>query len=430
MYQLGIEKIGIPTVTIVTNEFMGLARSTMKSQGVPDMAFVEIQHPVGGIRKEEVEAKAKTIIDDIIQKATLWKSAADASTAIESYYPAKTVKIRGTYDDVNDFYFKQKWTDGFPMIPPTQEKVKAMLAGTSAPPDKVIMKIPPRNGGLTVEGIAINAVMAGCKPEYMPVLVSVFELISKAYDRKWDLRQTQVTTNPVSIMLIVSGPIAKEIGVHSGAGLLGPGYHANATIGRAFQTTLRNIGGAHSPSPNQATHGQSGEFSMCIAESDDNPWGPLRTQLGFKKEDSVVIAFPIFQRRNVNDHWNTTGKGILANIGQEMAVVENPMLRSSGIVLLLGPEHASTIIKDKWDLANVRRFLYEWGRVPLSRFTPSGSGWAAIPKWIAEAPEATCMVPVVNRSEDILVGVAGGVGKHSVIFIGGYAEAIGGLIKK
>ncbi len=184
MYQLGIEKIGIPTVTIVTNEFMGLARSTMKSQGAPDMAFVEIQHPVGGIRKEEVEAKAKTIIDDIIQKATSWKSAADVSTAKESYYPAKTVKIRGTYDDVNDFYFKQKWTDGFPIIPPTKEKVKAMLAGTSAPPDKVIMKIPPRKGGLTVEGIAINAVMAGCEPEYMPVLVSAFELISKAYDRK------------------------------------------------------------------------------------------------------------------------------------------------------------------------------------------------------------------------------------------------------
>jgi hypothetical protein len=430
VYQLGIEKMGIPTVTIVTNEFMGLARSTMKSQGAPDMAMTEIQHPVGGIKKDEVEAKAKTIIDDLIRKATSWKPAESVSTAQETYYPAKTVKLRGTYDDVNEFYLKQRWTDGFPIIPPTPEKVKAMLAGTSAAPDKVIMKIPPREGGLTVEGIAINAVMAGCKPEYMPVLVSAFELISKAYDRKWDLRQTQVTTNPASIMLIVSGPIAKEIGVNSGAGLLGPGYHANATIGRAFQTILRNVGGAHSPSPNQATHGQSGEFTMCIAESESNPWGPIRTQLGLKKEDDAVIAFPIFQRRNVNDHWNTTGKGILTNIAQEMAVVENPMLRLSGIVLLLGPEHASTIVKDKWDLANIRRFLYEWGRVPLSRFTPSGSGWAVIPKWIAEAPEATSMVPVVDKPEDITIGVAGGAGKHSVLLIGGYAEAIAGPIRK
>jgi hypothetical protein len=430
VYQLGIEKSGIPTVTVVTNEFMGLARSTMKSQGAPDMAITEIQHPVGGIKKDEVEAKAKTIIDDLIQKATLWKPAESVSTAQETYYPAKTVKMRGSYDDVNEFYLKQKWTDGFPIIPPTKEKVKAMLAGTSAPPDKVIMKIPPREGGLTVEGIAINAVMAGCKPEYMPVLVSAFDMISKAYARKWDIRQTQVTTNPVSIMLIVSGPIAKEIGVNSGSGLFGPGYHANATIGRAFQTILRNTGGAHSPSPNQTTHGQSGDYTMCIAESDENPWGPIRTQLGLKKEDNAVIAFPIFQRRNVNDHWNTTGKGILANIAQEMAVVENPMLRSSGIILLLGPEHASTISKDKWDLANLRRFLYEWGRVPLSRFTPSGSGWAVIPKWIAEAPEQTCMVPVVDKPQDIAVGVAGGAGKHSVILIGGYAEAIAGPIKK
>ncbi len=430
MYQLGIEKAGIPTVTIATNEFVGLARSVMKSEGAPDMAFAEVQHPVGGIKKEEVEARAKVIIDDVIKKATSWKPAAVASTAKESYYPAKTVKLQGTYEEVNAFFFKQKWTDGLPIFPPTREKVKEMLAGTSAPPDKVIMKLPPRQGGLTVEGIAINAVMAGCKPEYMPVLVSAFETIGKAYEKKWNLRQTQVTTNPVSIVLIVSGPIAKELGVHSGAGLFGPEYHANATIGRAFQTILRNVGGAHSPSPNQATHGQSGEFTMCIAESESNPWGTLRTQLGFKKEDNAVIAFPIFQRRNVNDHWNTTGKGILANTAQEMAMVENPMLRDSGIILLIGPEHADTISKDKWTLADMRRFLYEWGRVPLSRFTPGGSGWAAIPKWIAEAPEQTNMVPVVDKPEDIIVGVAGGAGKHSVLLIGGYAEAIAGPINK
>ena len=169
---------------------------------------------------------------------------------------------------------------------------------------------------------------------------------------------------------------------------------------------------------------------MCIAESDENPWGPLRTQLGFKKEDSVVVLFPMFHRRNVNDHWNTTGKGILTNIAQEMAVVENPLLRDSGLIVILGPEHASTVHKDRWDLKNIRRFLYEWGRVPFSRFIPAGAGWPSVPKWIAEAPEATCMVPVVNRPEDILVGVAGGAGKHSMIFVGGYAEAIGGLIKK
>ncbi|MFB3884889.1 MAG: hypothetical protein ACE144_06650 [Thermodesulfobacteriota bacterium] len=430
MYQLGIERAGIPTVTIVTNSFMGLARSTMKSEGASSLAFVEIQHPVGGIGKEEVEAKAKAILDEVIQKAISWKSEGDLSTAKESYYPAKTVKIRGAYEDINDFYFRQKWTDGFPVIPPTKERVEAMLAGTSLPPDRMIMKIPPREAGLTVEGIAINGVMAGCRPEYMPILVSAFELLAEETHKGWDLRQPQVTTNPVSIALVVSGPIAKEIGVHSGGGLLGPGYHANATIGRAFQTILRNVGGAHSPSPNQATHGQSGEFSMCIAENDDNPWGPLRTQLGFGKEESVVILFPMFQRRNVNDHWNTTGKGILTTIAHEMAVVESPLLRDAMLLIILGPEHASTVSKDKWDLKNIRRFLYEWGRVPFSRFIPGGGGWPSVPKWIAEAPEATCMVPVVNRPEDILVGVAGGAGKHSMIFVGGYGEAIGGLIKK
>ncbi len=121
---------------------------------------------------------------------------------------------------------------------------------------------------------------------------------------------------------------------------------------------------------------------------------------------------------------------ILANMAQEMALVENPMLRDSGIILLMGPEHAETIAKDKWSLADIRRFLYEWGRIPLSRFTPGGSGWASIPKWIAEAPEQTDMIPVVDKPDDILVGVAGGSGKHSVFLIGGYAEAIAGPIKK
>jgi hypothetical protein len=234
----------------------------------------------------------------------------------------------------------------------------------------------------------------------------------------------------VTIAIIVSGPIAREIGVNSGAGLLGPEYHANATIGRAFQTILRNVGGAHSPDTNRATHGQSGAFSLCIAESDDNPWGTLRVQMGFEKEDNVVILFPLFQRRNVNDHWNTTGKGILTNIAQELATVENPLLRNSGAIVILGPEHAATIRHDRWDLKNIQRFLYEWGRVPFSRFIPSGDGWPVIPQWITEAPEATCMVPVVDKAEDILVGVAGGAGKHSLLFIGGYAPAIAGPIRK
>ena len=111
MYQLGIEKAGIPTVTIATTEFIGLARSAMKGQGASDMAFVVVEHPVGGIKKEEVEAKAKTIIDDIIKKATTWTPAKEELATKESYYPAKTVKIHGTYDAVNDFFFNKKWTD-------------------------------------------------------------------------------------------------------------------------------------------------------------------------------------------------------------------------------------------------------------------------------------------------------------------------------
>lgn len=427
---LEFEKLGTPTVSLVSSEFAGLARAAAQGFGAADFPMVIVPHPFGGIPKSEVQAKADARVDDIIQTAISWQPKSTSLAATKGYYPANTIKIHGTTDDVNAFFFKQGWSDGLPIVPPTREKVDAMLAATSYAPDTLLLKAPPRMGGVTVETVAINAVMAGCRTEYMPVLVSAFELLGKEYAKGWDLLQIQTTTNPVSIIVIVSGPIAKEIGVQSGTGLLGPGWHANATIGRAFKMILDIVGGSLPPSPDKSTHGQSGDFTMCMAESDDNPWEPLRVQMGFSKDDNVVILFPMFQRKNVNDHWNTTGKGILTTTAAEMATVECPLLRDAGMMVVFGPEHAATISKDQWDLKNVRRFLYEWGRVPFSRFIPGGGGWPAIPKWIANAPEADCKVPVVERPEDILVAVAGGPGKHSMIFVGGYAKAIAGLITK
>jgi hypothetical protein len=180
---------------------------------------------------------------------------------------ADQVRVEGTEETVYEYFLSQGWTDGLPVIPPTVERVEAFLAQAKFPPGEVIGVIPPQWAELSVEKLAVNAVMAGCKPEYMPVLVAA---VKGMCDPAFNLYGVQATTNPVGPMLAVNGPIANEIGLKADTGALGPGWRANVTIGRALRLVLINVGGGIPGDMDRATQGMPGKlfFSKCPTRVD------------------------------------------------------------------------------------------------------------------------------------------------------------------
>lgn len=176
-------------------------------------------------------------------------------------------------EEINDLLYERNWTDGLPVIPPTESRVKRMLEGVNKEPDEVIAFLPPLQGEATVAKIAVNAVMAGCKPEYMPILIAAIQAMSEPI---LNLGALQTTTNPCAPLMMINGPIRNDVGLNSCAGVLGPGVRANATLGRAVRLILLNIGGARPGGLDKATQGQPGKYTFCIAENEEeNPWEPL-----------------------------------------------------------------------------------------------------------------------------------------------------------
>ena len=176
--------MGVPTVTIVTDQFVTLARGTQKSQGLTDMCFVTVPHPIGMLPKEQVDAKVDAAFGDIVKAATQWQPVKEKEAAQESPYPAKTFKFTGTYADVNKLFAKRKWSLSLPIIPPTVDRVREMLKGTKHAPSEVLWVVPPRQGMLTVELVAVLGVMAGAQPEHMPLLLATIDAM-KAPEAAW-----------------------------------------------------------------------------------------------------------------------------------------------------------------------------------------------------------------------------------------------------
>ncbi|HQJ09345.1 MAG TPA: hypothetical protein PLF54_10125 [Deltaproteobacteria bacterium] len=386
----------------------------MRSVGAPDMAFVLIPHPLGGIKLDEIRAKTTAVFPDIMKQATKWKANTANVAEQKKPYPAERFTFKGTGSDVTDLFYKQKWSDGLPIVPPTPERVKKMLAGTSMKPGEVIGIIPPRMGVITVELAAVHAVMAGAKPEYFPVILAAVEAI---LDPRHDWRSATTTTNPCAPLIVVNGPIVKEIGIQYGTGAFGPGPAAspNATIGRALNLIMDIVGGSQPPSPDKTTLGTPASYTMVLGENEDaNPWATLSEQMGAKKGTSTVTVFEVRSYVNFNLHEPNTAEGLLHPMAKTIAPVvglaENGFDCKEGVkeLLILSPEHADTIKKDGWDLARVQSYLHENARISMADFNIRNNGRKP------GCRENETNPTVVRGPGNYLIMVAGGEGKHSV----------------
>lgn len=416
-----IEKAGTPTVTVATTEFASLARSSALSFDMPSLPIVVADHPFGGIPAEQVRSRADKVFDDIVRAATTAPAKSDQASSTAPY-PAGVIRVSGTLQDVNSLFFKNGWSDGLPIIPPTPELVSEMLKGTSHRPDEVVGIVPPRQGILTVELVAINAVMAGARPEYMPAILATMEAL---LDPRHNWRGLTTTTNPTAPIVIFNGPIIDEIGLAYGTGALGGGFMANLTIGRTINLIGDIVGGSKPPVGDKSTLGQTANvIAMVVGENEKaNPWGKLSSTFGYKDDESVVTVFPAEPVVNIDDHVSTTGKSLLITIAHSMDKLGNNNAYDwdSEVLLMLSPEHAATLANDKWKRSDIQQFLYQEARMPYGIWKGRGlDGMTPTrPKWVEAATDNT-MLPITNRPENIIIAVVGGAGKHSM-----YASAFG-----
>ena len=266
-------------------------------------------------------------------------------------------KIHEVPDDLLaaiDYCYDQGWTDGLPVVPPVVERVKAMLAAESRPPETVIAHHPATGLDLSLHSAAVNAVMAGCLPEYFPVLVAAFE----AMDREpFNFHGSTASTGGSAPLLVVSGPIADEIGMNADVNLFGPGNRANSTIGRAVRLILRNVFQMIPGISDKSTQGNPGKYSFCIAErSRGNPWPLLVEAQGYARGASSVTVYAGGGFCNVENHGGNTPEQVLGSVADAMANYGCITLGQS--VVILAPEHMSIVAEAGWSREKTQDFLF------------------------------------------------------------------------
>ncbi|OGA53874.1 MAG: hypothetical protein A3F74_26185 [Betaproteobacteria bacterium RIFCSPLOWO2_12_FULL_62_58] len=338
--------------------------------------------------------------------------------------------VEDSFDKLSEFfelYYKNGWTDGLPVYPPTERAVTAMLAYSDREPSDIVAVLPPKDGVATVEKIAINAVMAGCTPEYLPVIITAVEAIAQP---EYNLYGRQTTTHPGAHLVIINGPVRKELDVNCKHNVFGQGWRANATIGRALRLILINVGGNQPGVTDMATHGHPGKYSYCMGEDEEgSPWSPLHVERGLSQETSAVTLLCAEAPHNINDQVSKTPEMYLESAASTMATLGGNGLYRSGIrgeqALVMTSESAHWIAEFGWSKHDVKTFLFENARKSVRELRNRGCwGKIPLPEFIDQGNE-DAMVPIVQRAEDIVLLVAGGHQRHmNALLTAGYSLSI------
>jgi hypothetical protein len=336
-------------------------------------------------------------------------------------HPRRVDHRRVNADPIEQLYARGV-TDGLPGVPPTRERVERALEGCRRPAGELIALVPPNYGRATVEKIAINAVMAGCRPEYLPVVIAAVDAVC---DEAFDLHGVSATTNAPAPLIIVNGPIRHALDVNCGAGVFGPGWRANATIGRALRLVCVNVGGARPGVVSMSTLAHPGRYTYCIGEREEaSPWESLAVEHGFAPTDDTVALLAADAPLTVYDQRSRTAPDLLATVAASMAVLEHHKMTHWGDTLLvLSPEHAAVVAGDGWSKADVRRFLFERLHRPVRELVPGVDGGDGLPEHVlrkfADPAHDPTPIPKFRAPEHIKIIVAGGsAGRFSAVVAG------------
>ena len=332
---------------------------------------------------------------------------------------ARRVALAGLEDEA-EALFERGWTDGLPVVPPTERRVLAMLEGTKRAPQEIVAVVPPDLVECSVEKVAINAVLAGCKPEYLPVVLAAVEA---ACTDAFNIHGLLATTMPVGPVLIVNGPIRRAIGMNSGINALGQGNRANATIGRALQLVIRNVGGGRPGEVDRATFGNPGKLGFCFAEDEEgSPWTPLSADLGVAAGRSSVTLFPGEGPRSIVDQLSREPESLARSFAACLRTLHHPKLPLVfDCILAVSPEHARVFADAGWDKKRLLDRLHALLQLPGSEIVRGAGGIAeGVPENLAGAT-----LPKFRPGGLLLVHCGGRAGLFSAM-IGGWANGATG----
>jgi hypothetical protein len=384
-------------------------------QSVPTIVLVDREHRVLGrlvgwdadgldrLLEQAVGSSALAVTD----AAPLRKP----GCAAKNTYDAETLSLLDGAggDDQLEQMFERGWTDGLPVIPPTTERVQAMLGGRD--PEHLLGELPPSLARVTLERVASCAVLAGCRPDYFPVLVAAVEAV---LEPRFNVGGQAVTTQPSGQVVIVNGPICEAIDLNGSMGALGPGWRANMTIGRALRLVVSLTGGGFPGRLDRATLGQPGKVGLCLAEDQEtSPWEPLHVERGHARESSVVTVVGADAPLSISDHRSTSADELARVLGWAAAATWSPNWWPLGgtSLFVICPEHAEMFRAAGWTKQRLRQEMFEAVRRPAAQLR-----WGETTPELAAAPDEQ-MVAKWNRPEDIVLVVAGGeAGRFSAVF--------------
>ena len=414
---VSVEERNIPTVSLVNTGFANDAESAARGMAMPGLRYVPAKVPCEASIMEDIEAGIDGAMDAIIVALLKPLTAEEKSPkAREPEKPARIV-FKGSLEEVNRFFYQRGWTDGLPVIPPTESAVADMLTGTDLAPDHLLGKLQSRGGKATIEKIAINAVMAGCLPTYLPVLIAGTIDLLESEQGFMGYTTFGFSTGSWSPFWIINGPIRHEINVNSGSGAFSPGNIANASIGRAMGLIIKNIGGVRKGVEDMGVMGNPMKYTMVVAENEEeSPWEPLHVEYGYKKEDSTItVSFP----QSYFQHWpySADADGILR------AVVDN-MPRGMRYTLVFTPPHAGNMFREGYDKDKIKKYIVEHKLVPAARLKAvANTGMNVRTRESLNNLPAndTEMVPLIKDYRFIRIIVGGGPGAFIAHISGGGA---------
>lgn len=390
---------------------MKLAQYEAESKGIQGFAQVEVPFPMGGVSKEKAREHITNSFAQVVDG--LLEYSIDQEENDNKFEKILDINFNDI-DEINQYFDKNGWTDGLPIIPPTIERVERMLKATQRDRNEIIGLMPPFSLNATVEKIAINCVMAGCLPEYFELMITVVEAL---LDEEFNLYGVQATTNPIGPMVIVNGPIRHQLGINGGIGLFGPGWRANATIGRAVRLMLLNIGGAKPGVGDMSTLGNPGKYSACIAElEEESPWESLHVERGFASEENTVTVVSATAPYNVI-HLANNAEIFLEEI-KDLLILKgtNFVIFDMEPVLVISPVHAEMLSSQGYTKQKIREVLWEKARIGLNHF--DSKTVEAVLAWKSEyiiIENGEKVMNTVKKPEDIIIIHAGGHGEHSAV---------------
>ncbi len=431
-----LEEAGIPTVGVVCAGFVRAARLVARAGGLPAIRLLEYPPPnIGAQTRDELHVSSLPLVDELVSLLTHSSTGELAGNKPATSAP-RAIVFKGSLQEVNDYFHEHVWSDGLPIIPPTLDYVDAFLSCTDRSPEEVIGLLPPTRLPATVWKVAVNGVMAGCRPEYMPVLLAIAEAVA---DPAFGIEHTGSTVG-MTPLIILNGPIIKQLGFNSGQGVLRPQARPNITVSRFLRLLMVNIAGYRLGEADMATFGRN--YYPVLAEAEDeSPWPPLSVDRGFAPGTNLItvqsadaITHSFLTDGPAENHLRVIARELARELGGNLLVAMERFGGRIAPVLGLTPLVAGILAKEGYSKDDVKRWVYDRALIPAKQFDEQLARIEAgynlhesvkrgkLAARFALSQDPNRLVPVLHKPEELQIVVCGAPNRNRSFIAGQFGK--------